>query len=71
LRLLIKTVGADNCLFGAECPGVGSAIDPHTNRTLDDIAPFILGFDWLSQADKDKIMFGNAMKLFKLELPAQ
>jgi 4-oxalmesaconate hydratase len=70
LRLLIKTVGADNCLFGAECPGVGSAIDPHTDRTLDDIAPFILGFDWLSQADKDKIMFGNAQKLFKLEVPA-
>jgi len=71
LRLLIKTVGADNCLFGAECPGVGSAVDPHTDRTLDDIAPFILGFDWLPQADKDKIMYGNAMKLFKLEPPAK
>lgn len=71
LRLLIKTVGADNCLFGAECPGVGSAVDPHTDRTLDDIAPFILGFDWLTQADKDKIMYGNAMKLFKLEPPAK
>jgi OH-DDVA meta-cleavage compound hydrolase len=69
LRLLIKTVGADNCLFGAECPGVGSAVDPNTGKTLDDIAPFILGFDWLSQADKDKIMFGNAMKLFKLDPP--
>ena len=71
LRLLIKTVGADNCLFGAECPGVGSAVDPHTDRTLDDIAPFILGFDWLTQADKDKVMSGNAMKLFKLEPPAK
>jgi 4-oxalmesaconate hydratase len=70
LRLLIKTVGADNCLFGAECPGVGSAVDPHTGRTLDDIAPFILGFDWLSQEDKDKIMFGNATRLFKLDPPA-
>ena len=26
LRLLIKTVGADRCLFGSECPGVGSTI---------------------------------------------
>ena len=69
LRLLIKTVGADNLLFGAECPGVGSAVDPCTGKTLDDIAPFITGFDWLSQEDKDKIMFGNAMKLFKLDPP--
>ena len=71
LRLLIKTVGADNCLFGAECPGVGSAVDPATGKTLDDIAPFITGFDWLSQEEKDKIMFGNAMKLFKLDPPAK
>ncbi len=70
LRLLIKTVGADRCLFGAECPGVGSAVDPHTGRTLDDIAPFITGFDWLSDAEKDGIMFGNATRLFRLEVPA-
>src|SRR5262249_13638365 len=30
LRLLIETVGPDRCLFGAECPGVGSSIDPDT-----------------------------------------
>lgn len=71
LRLLIKTVGADNLLFGAECPGVGSAVDPDTGKTLDDIAPFITGFDWLSQEDKDKIMFGNAMTLFKLDPPSK
>ena len=69
LRLLIKTVGADNCLFGAECPGVGSAVDPATGKTLDDIAPFITGFDWLSQEEKDKIMLGNAARLFKLDVP--
>ncbi|MCW2406493.1 4-oxalmesaconate hydratase [Sphingobium sp. B1D7B] len=69
LRLLIKTVGVDNCLFGAECPGVGSAVDPATGKTLDDIAPFITGFDWLSQAEKNQIMFGNAARLFKLDLP--
>lgn len=68
LRLLIKTVGADRCLFGAECPGVGSAIDPDTGRTLDDIAPFIRGFDWLSERDKQLIFCGNAQRLFKLDV---
>jgi len=66
LRLLIKTVGADRCLFGAECPGVGSAINPQTGSTFDDIAPFIRGFDWLSHEEKAMIFEGNARALFKL-----
>jgi len=67
LRLLIKTVGADRCLFGAECPGVGSTIDPVTGRTRDDIAPFIAGFDWLSAAEKEAIFAGNATHVFGLD----
>jgi OH-DDVA meta-cleavage compound hydrolase len=67
LRLLIKTVGADRCLFGAECPGVGSAVNPKTGRTMDDIKPFIEGFDWLSAAEKHAIFEGNARKVFRLE----
>lgn len=66
LRLLIKTVGVDRCLFGAECPGVGSVIDPATGHTLDHIAPYIAGFDWLTDADKQAIFSGNAKRLFKL-----
>ena len=69
LRLLFKTVGADRCLFGAECPGVGSAVDPVTGRVLDDIAPIIQGFDWLSAEEKTLVFSENARKLFKLELP--
>jgi 4-oxalmesaconate hydratase len=69
IELLIKTVGADRCLFGAECPGVGSAVDPETGRMLDDIAPFIQGFDWLSDAEKTMIFSGNAKALFNLDLP--
>ena len=64
LRLLIKTVGADRCLFGAECPGVGSTIDPRTGRTRDDVKPMIDGFDWLSADDKHAIFEGNARKVF-------
>lgn len=66
LRLLIKTVGVDRCLFGAECPGVGSAIDPATGHTLDHIAPHIAGFDWLTDAEKRQIFSENAKRVFKL-----
>lgn len=67
LRLLIKTVGADRCLFGAECPGVGSTINPETGRTMDDIKPYIEGFDWLSAEEKHMIFEGNARRIFKLD----
>jgi 4-oxalmesaconate hydratase len=66
LRLLIKTVGADRCLFGSECPGVGSTIDKETGRTLDDIRPHFEGFDWLSSEDRRAIYEGNARRLFKI-----
>lgn len=68
LRLLIKTVGADRCLFGAECPGVGSTVDPATGRTRDDIVPIIQGFDWLSADEKHAIFAGNAQRLFNLSV---
>ena len=67
LELLIKTVGVDRCLFATECPGTGSATNPDTGRYMDDIAPMIKGFDWLSAADKKAILEDNARKLFKLE----
>ena len=66
LRMLIETVGADRCLFGAECPGVGSAVDPKTGRTFDDIRPYLEGFEWLSAAQKKLIFEDNARRLFKL-----
>ena len=68
LRLLIKTVGADQCLFGAECPGVGSAVNPVTGRTMDDIKPLIESFEWLSAAERHSIFEGNARRVFGLDL---
>jgi OH-DDVA meta-cleavage compound hydrolase len=68
LELLIRTVGPDRCLFGSECPGVGSAVDPDSGHTMDHIRPHIEGFDWLSQADREKIFAGNARKVFKLKV---
>lgn len=67
LQLLIKTVGADRCLYGAECPGVGSTINPATGSTRDDIVPYIKGFDWLTDQEKRDILAGNAIRLFGLE----
>jgi OH-DDVA meta-cleavage compound hydrolase len=68
LRLLIETVGADRCLFGSECPGVGSATLPGHDHTMDHIAPTIAGFDWLSDGDKKLIFEDNARRLFKLDV---
>ncbi|MPW22330.1 amidohydrolase family protein [Paraburkholderia sp. CNPSo 3157] len=66
LRLLIKTVGADRCLFGSECPGVGSTVDPSTGRARDDLRPVIASFDWLGEHEKQLIFEDNARKLFGL-----
>jgi OH-DDVA meta-cleavage compound hydrolase len=68
LELLIKTVGPDRCLFGSECPGVGSAIDPDTGNTMDNIRPQIENFEWLSHADREKIFAGNAREVFKIKV---
>ena len=68
LELLIKTVGADRCLFGTERPGVGTVKDPRTNRWLDETRYLIEDFDWLSAADKKLIFEDNAKKLFKLDV---
>jgi OH-DDVA meta-cleavage compound hydrolase len=67
LRLLIKTMGSDRCLFGAECPGVGSTLNPATGRTMDDVKPMIDSFDWLSAEQKQAIFEDNARSLFGLE----
>lgn len=70
LQLLIKTVGADRCLFGTERPGVGTVKDPRTGRWLDETRHIIEGFDWLSAADKKLIFEDNAKKLFNINVSA-
>jgi len=71
LQLLIKTVGADRCLFGTERPGVGTVKDPRTGRWLDETRFLIEAFDWLSAADKKLIFEDNAKKVFKLDVATQ
>jgi predicted TIM-barrel fold metal-dependent hydrolase len=66
LRLLIKTVGVDRCLFGTECPGVGSSVDPATGRSMDNVKPMIENIEWLSAADRKMIFEDNARAVFKV-----
>jgi predicted TIM-barrel fold metal-dependent hydrolase len=66
LELLIRTVGADRCLFGTERPGSGSAPDPVTGQDYDDIRPVIEGFAFLTEAERQAVLSGNAVQLFRL-----
>ncbi len=66
LELLFKVMGADNCCFGTESPGAGSAVNPRTGRAMDDIRPIIEGFEFLTETDRQKIFEGNARKLYKI-----
>jgi predicted TIM-barrel fold metal-dependent hydrolase len=68
LRLLIKTVGVDRCLFGTECPGVGSSVDPASGRSMDNVRPMIENIEWLNAEDKQRIFCDNAKAVFKLKV---
>lgn len=59
--------GPDNCLFGTERPGTGSAIDPKTGRSMDDVKGLVDEIEWLTDEDRYKIYEGNARKLFRLD----
>lgn len=67
VELLIKVVGPDRCLFGAEMPGVGSAVNPETGETFDTIVPYIQECDFITDDEKAAILGGNAAKLFKID----
>ena len=58
----------DQCLFGSECPGVGSKVVDGHDHTLDHIAPTIAKFDFLTEADRKKIFEDNARRVFNLDI---
>ena len=68
IELLLKTVGPENALFGAECPGVGSKVNPETGREMDDIQPYFHEIEWLSDEDRENIFCNNAKRIFKLDV---
>lgn len=66
MKLLVDVMGPDNLVFGAECPGVGSQINPATGHTFDDIVPYIQRMAGLSDVQKRDILENNARRLYKL-----
>jgi 4-oxalmesaconate hydratase len=57
-------VGSDHVLFGTENPGSGSAANPETGKSFDDIKPLLDTIEFLSTTDKANIFEENARQLF-------
>jgi predicted TIM-barrel fold metal-dependent hydrolase len=68
IELLLKVVGPERALFGAECPGVGSKVNPDTGREMDDIAPYFHEIDFIDDHDREMIFYENAKKVFNLDV---
>jgi 4-oxalmesaconate hydratase len=64
LELLLKTVGTDRVMFGTEKPGSGSAINPDTGRSFDDLKPVIESFDFLTEEGRRQVFEENARQVF-------
>jgi len=72
LALNIKQWGVDNICFGTEAPGSGGAVRQESDHpskagvgtTSDNLLPVIDALDFLSEADKVKIINGNPAKVF-------
>jgi 4-oxalmesaconate hydratase len=64
LEMLIGMVGSDRVLFGTENPGSGSAANPETGKSFDDIKPLLDSIGFLSAEDKANIFEENARQLF-------
>ena len=67
VEFLIRVVGVDSCVFGAECPGVGSSVHPVYGHHMDDVAKYVKDVSWISEVEKEKILFKNAVELFGLD----
>lgn len=68
VELLIKVVGADRVMFGSECPGTGSYLNPETGHAFDHVAPYVDAISWLTDADRKAIFEDTARTVFKLDL---
>jgi 4-oxalmesaconate hydratase len=64
LEMLIQVAGSANVLFGTENPGSGSAANPATGKSFDDIKPLIDSIEWLTEQDRRNIFEHNARRLF-------
>lgn len=61
---LIRKVGVDRVLFGTERPGSGGGLDLATGRPMDDFKYKIDRMATLSDAEREAIYRGNAVRVF-------
>lgn len=64
MEMLIRKVGPANVVYGSEMFGTAKALDPETGRPYDDNLAFVTGIPWLSDADREAILVGNARRLY-------
>jgi len=64
LEFLFKIMGVDNCMFGTERPGTGTAMNKEWGHDFDDLKPIVESIESLSADDKHKLFEGNAKKLY-------
>ncbi|HEY9539211.1 MAG TPA: amidohydrolase family protein [Kiloniellaceae bacterium] len=70
IDLLAEVVPVDNVLFASEMHGAVRCADPDTGHFFDDTRRYIDANTHLSAADKEKIFYENALKVFsRLKLP--
>ena len=67
LALAFKQRGVSQMMFGTEAPGSGTGVlNPDTGKPSDDLVPIIQGFDFLTDADKQKIFRDTALEVYPL-----
>jgi 4-oxalmesaconate hydratase len=64
MELLLKVIPADNILFASEIFGAVQGIDPETGHAFDDTKRHIDGIEWLPRGDREKILHGNAARVY-------
>jgi predicted TIM-barrel fold metal-dependent hydrolase len=65
LTTAIRQRGVERIVFGTEAPGSGTGVlNPDTGKPSDDLIPVIDRIDFLTKADKLKILRENAIELF-------
>ncbi len=70
INLLADVVPMDNILFASEMHGAVRCKDPDTGRFFDDTRHYIEHNSQLSEEEKKKIYYKNALKVFKrLQIP--
>jgi len=64
IDLLLKVIPVDNILFASEMVGAVRGVDPETGHYYDDTKRYIDAIGWLSAADKEKLFYGNARRVY-------